>query len=215
MNVSQALQQILDLPLPFRRPSSPFSWIMNAIAGGLTEYTASSDGIQNEESGITSSSASWLDVWGQIFDIQRLSQESDSAYRFRVLYTLASGVSPPLAIQSWSRLFLSTNTVYVTESFPTAGYSISIPSGLSQSLLSSWVLGLARIRPAGVPFTVTEQVGPLILGSYAYVGSTSLAGAYLGAGSTPLNIALGTSTLNASPLVATPLLTDPLLNGTV
>lgn len=215
MDLALVLDQILDIPPAFRRPSVPYSWLVGSLAGGITSYTQASDGGELPVAGIPTAFGAWLDVWGQIYNLPRLGGEADAAYQARIVYTLTSPVVPPLAIQTWSRLFLGTNAVYVTESLPTVGYAISIPAGLPVTLIQNWISGLVRIRPAGVPFTVNTQVGPLMLGTYSYIGSTGLAGAYLGAGASRLNLSAGTSTLNATPAIATVLLTDPLLNGGV
>lgn len=215
MQPAQVLAQLLDTPQTFQRPGNPYSWLMASLAAGHSQYAQASDGAVGMASGIPTAQGPWLTVWGQIFNLPRLNGEADAAYAARILYTLTSPVAPPLAIQAWSRLFLNSPSVYVTESFPVVGYSIVIPPGLPTTLVGEWTQGLARIRPAGVPFTVLSQTGPLILGAYSYIGGNGFAGAYLGAGVTPLTGAIGASTLNASPAIATPLLTDPLLNGQI
>lgn len=215
MQPSQILAQLLDIPFTFQRPGAPYSWTIASLAGGEAGYAQASDGVVAMAAGIPTAQGPWLGVWGEIYDLPRLAGEADAAYAARILFTLASPVGPPLAIQTWSQLFFQTSGIFVTEAFPTVGYSISLPAGLSTSSLAAWVSGLARIRPAGVPISVFSQTGPLMLGTYSYIGASGFAGSYLGAGVSPAGISIGASTLNARPSIPTLLLTDPLLNGQI
>lgn len=213
MDPAAVLAQLLDTPPTFQRPGAPYSWVMGGLAAGEAGYTQASDGVVGMSSGIPTSQGPWLSTWGEIYDLPRLAGEADAAYSARILFTLAAPVAPPLAIQSWSRLFLQTSSVFVGEAFPNVGYTISIPAGLPAATITAWLSGLARIRPAGVPFQVLIQTGPLMLGTYSFIGGSGFAGAYLGVGSTPVTASIGASTLNARPSISTLLLTDPLLNG--
>lgn len=215
MNPAQALAQLLDIPFTFQRPGAPYSWTIASLAGGEAGYTQASDGVVGMASGIPTAQGPWLGVWGEIYDLPRLAGEADAAYTARILFTLASPVAPPLAIQAWSQLFFQTSGIFVTESFPAVGYSISLPAGLPAATVSAWVSGLARIRPAGVPFLIFTQTGPLMLGTYSYIGGSGFAGSYLGAGVSVSPVTIGAATLNARPSIPTLLLTDPLLNGQI
>lgn len=215
MNPAQVLAQLLDVPFTFQRPGAPYSWMIASLAGGEAGYTQASDGVVGMASGIPTSQGPWLSIWGELYDLPRLAGEADAAYAARILFTLASPVAPPLAIQTWSRMFFQTSGIFVTEDFPSVGYTISLPAGLSASSMAAWVSGLARIRPAGVPFLVALQTGPLMLGTYSFIGGSGFAGSYLGAGVSPAGLSIGAATLNALPSIPTLLLTDPLLNGQI
>ncbi len=215
MTPAQALAQLLDIPPPFQRPGSPYQWILSSLAGAEALYTQASDGVQPMVASISTAQGPWLSVWGEVFDLPRNPGEADAAYRARILFTLTSPVGPPLAIQAFSRLFLGSPEVYVTENLPAVGYTISITTNSSSALLDAWILGLARIRPAGVPFLVGYQTNPLMLGTYSYVGASGFAGSYLGYGSAVELVGVPFQTNNAAPSVPDLLLTDPLLNGTL
>lgn len=213
MDVQLVLSQLQDLPAPFLRPGATFQWIYQALAGGEAWYTEASDGIAWQVAGLPTAEGPWLTTWGEILGVGRLPGESDGAYSARVQETLLAPVGTPLAIQTYSRFILNSTLVTVSENFPAVGYTISIPVGYPSVVLSNWISGLARIRPAGVPFQITEHVGPLMLGTYSYLGASGFAAAYLGQGNQALPLNLGASTNNLQNLLPDLLMVDPNLNG--
>jgi hypothetical protein len=213
MTPALVLAQLLDLPPTFRRPGDIFQQIYNSLAAGEASYGLASDGSASALA-LPDSLGPWLALWGQVFGLPRLAQEGDIAYAVRLQNTLTSPVATPEAVQGWSRFFLDSNTVVVTEALPgTVGYVIEIPAGIGTQTLTNWILSLARIRPAGVPFQVAIQTNPLMLGTYSYIGAGGFAGAYLGYGTSAISLSIPAETGNAVPLVPEILLLDPTLNG--
>jgi hypothetical protein len=214
MDPSLVQDQLLDLPVPFIRPGTVFAEIYASLAAGESVYSLASDGVASSLY-MPSSLNGWLAVWGEIFGLPKNSGESDFFYATRILNTLTAPVGTPMGIVSWTQFILGTTNVSISENLNQGGYSISIPANLSNSTITNWLANLTRIRPAGIPFSVTTQTNPLMLGSYAYIGGSGFAGAYLGFGIETLGLNLSASTNNSQPLVSEILLTDPLLNGQV
>lgn len=213
MQPIQVLAQLLDLPSTFTRPGEVFRWLYNSLAAGESQYTLASDGIAAELYQ-PSALGPWLSTWGEILGIPRLPGESDLAFSNRIQNTLEVAVGTLAAVQAWTSYFLDTPLVSVTEAAPgQVGYTISIPAGYPAQTIANWITTLDRVRPAGVPFNLAEIAGPLMLGTYSYIGGSGFAGSYLGNGAVTVPLSIPASTTNARPLVGTTLLTDPNLNG--
>ena len=213
MDASLVKQQILDVPPPFVRSDATFTALINAQAFAESLYTIGSDASSGNLS-VTSSSNGYLSAWGEIFGITRAANESNAQFLNRLTGTLVNPVGTAASIIQFGQLILG-QTIEVNTNPNGIGYTINIPSATSSDLIDRFIASLNRIRPAGVPFTINLETEPLILETYAYAGSPSFAGAYLGYGTEPYTYTLSSSTPSATLLAPDNIVTDPLLNNNV
>ncbi len=228
MDYVTVLQRLDDLPRTFRRFDPSYIAWDNSLAAGLTLGTLGADGevaqiepwtITTSVTGVAGQSTistlaqfGWLDVWGLLFGIPRQINEADAHYVTRIAYTVKAGAGPPVAIARWIKIVWGLNAT-VQENFPGVGYSITLPGGLTQTQLVNIVLSLARIRPAGVPFSIVAGGGGLYLDTINFMDTPDVTGGFLTDGSLA-SLGIGPGTDNSVPLLPTTMLTDPTLNGT-
>ncbi len=207
-----AVQETLnDLPPTFLRPDTTWTQLTDAITAALSRYTIGADGV-DAQLNIHNARFGWLDVWGLLLGFPRRMNESDAVYLNRILYSLLIGGGPPIAIVQWIQNIWGI-TVTLAENFPAVGYQITFLPIVTQSQIDAILLDLARVRPAGVPFTTFITNVGTFLDTVNYLDAPKVAGAYLGGGGrTQLALNLIASTNNSPPLLPQILLTDPSLN---
>lgn len=213
MNFQQVQNQLTDLPRTFLRLGTPFTQWMDSITAGLTRYTSAADALIQQIVTFANAKFGWLDTWGLLFGIPRFANEADQNYSPRIPYIVQAGGGPPNAIAYWI-LNVWKVQVTVTENFPSVGYSITFPSGLTLAQIIQILISIARVRPAGVPITaVLQESSGLYLDTINFLDyAPSVTGAYLTqASSTPVS-GLGSTTNNTQPLLPTLFLTDTTLN---
>ena len=209
MDFAAVIAQLNDLPTAFQRGGPPYTQIVDALAAETTLYTSGVDSIVSQLTFATALDG-WLDVWGLIFDIPRQQNEANSKYQTRISETILAWIGTVPALQVWLNLFAPGGTI--TENLPGVGYAISLPANLSSSQITTFFTTLARIRPAGVPFTVNQLAGGLYLGTINFLGEGRMQGAYLATGiSTPV-YTLKAYTNNAAPQLPDLYFVDPTLN---
>lgn len=210
MNFQQIQSQLNDLPSTFTRPGHPYDQLIDAMTAGLFVGAAGDDGTIAEASSFTAAQFGWLDVWGLLFNIPRNNNEPDTAYRARIAYQVTAGAGPPVAIANWLKQVWGL-VVTVLEALPAVGYTIQFSTLLTPAQLSTVLLSLAKVRPAGVPFSVLSPSDGLYLNTINFMDGANVTGAYL-TGATPIALGIGPATNNTPPSLPTLLLTDPTLN---
>lgn len=209
MNVTSVLAQLNDLPTTFRRYGAPYTQVVDTLANTLALYT---NGVDSTVAQLTYSVATdgWLDVWGLIFDAPRNINEGDIPYRLRVSNTVLAWVGTLPALQVWLGLFAPGGTI--AEASPGPGCAITLSAAMTTAQITAFLSTLARIRPAGVPFTVNAVSAGAFLGTLDFLGVGMLPGAYLSSGTSPVTLPFGASTNNAVPTLPGLYFVDPTLN---
>jgi hypothetical protein len=203
------LQQLNDLPSTFKRPGAPYTQLIDSFNAALSRFTNGIDGTLAQT--FNTAQYGWLDVWGEIFNIQRVANESDSTYRVRIVLTLLAWVGTVPALEQWGIEMLGA-PITVSENVGSVGYSLTLPGTLTNTQVTAFLMSLVRVRPAGVPFTIVQAQIGLYLDTINYLDAYEPVGAYLtddGSATAPLVAALTNSTV---PLLPEFYFQDPTLN---
>lgn len=203
------LRQLNDLPTTFKRPNTPYLQLVDSFNGGLSNFTGALDAVLAQT--FEDAQYGWLDVWGAIFSIQRQNGEADGRYRARITYTLLAWVGTVPSIERWAVETLGAS-IAVTENLPGVGYEITFPGGLTSAQITAFLVSLARIRPAGVPFTYIQQQIGLYLDTIDYMGLSAVVGEYLTDDGVPAAPPIPALTNSTKPLLPEYYFTDPTLN---
>lgn len=213
MDMPAVIGVLNDLPDTFRWNGAPYTQFIDAIGAAKALFTQGADAtIGQVQSFNVPPLDGWLDTWGLLFGLPRVPGESNASYQARVSDTILAWVGTVPAIQVWINLFAQGG--YVTENPPgTLGYSVVLPSSMNNTQIRQFLVSLNRIRPIGVPFTLFQIAGGLILNTDAFfdIGSRT-AGDYLSANLIPLNALLNAVQLSAKLLLPSYLMSDPVLN---
>ena len=210
MDFLSVLSRLNALPSTFRRNSAPYTQIMDSLAWGVSLFTDTSDSTLSQVQTYANAVDGWLDVWGLLFGVPRNEDESNAVYSERIRATVQAWVGTLPAIEFWVNAYASGGVV--VENANGLGYAITLPPTMTAAQVREFLFSLNRIRPLGVPFSVTQVGSGLFLGTDAFLGMGSLAGAYLTGGTVPVPLPLNATTRNSVPLLPTLLLTDPTLN---
>jgi len=203
--------RLTDLPTAFMRQDPVYYAWQTSQETSLTEYCVPGDALPQQVT-FTNAVAGWLDVWGQLLGFQRNSEEGDVPYSIRIKNALIAPVGTPIAIELFGTQYLNA-PVSVVEGFAT--YAIGLPAYLSTAQTALFLAALARVRPAGVPFTTTQSQEGVFYDTMFFFGSPWDAGVYAGGQMTPVSLPLSQTTNNSQPLLPSLMLTDPILNGVV
>lgn len=211
MDQAKVLAAINDLPSTFKRDAdTTYLQFIDALTAALFRMTNAADGITSQLT-IGNASGGWLDLWGMLFGLPRRANEADSTYFARITITLTGGAGPVQCMLNW--VFTAWGLVIaITENLPSVGYVITFPATVSTVQIGQIIQGLAQIRPAGVPFTVVISNIGTYLDTVNYLNAGNVTGAYLGGGTTPVNLTLASANNNSPPLLPQLFLTDPTLN---
>lgn len=201
---------LLDLPPTFLRPTAWFTQFMDALAFEDAVGTTGSDDIMAQVQSFTQAQDGWIDVWGLLFGVPRNQGEGNGTYSTRVSETILAWVGTLPACQVWCNLFASGATV--TENQPSLGYVINFPTAMTASQIVAFLISFNRIRPDGVPFSLTQGGGSLYLGTEEYLGLAPIMGSYLTGGSLTGTLETVATTLSAQPILPSLLLVDPIIN---
>lgn len=201
-----------DLPSTFRREGPPYAQFIDSVATAFSRYTLSADAVQAQ---VRSFSAppldGWLDVWGLLFGIPRHTDESNANYAARILETVLAWVGTLPAIQVWVALFAVGGSA--TDNGPSGlGFSLEMPASMTLAQINTFLLSLGRIRPAGMPFKVSQAGIGLFLGTVDFLGDGMIVGNYLTTGDQPVALMIPATTLSSQPLIPALLLQDPTIN---
>lgn len=213
MDFLTVLSRLENLPSTFLRDDNTFGAWENSQAFQLSEYTQGVDALALQAN-FSNSSGNWVDVWGELFGIPRNNNEATSTYKTRISTILQFPISTVFAVEQYSSTFWG-QPITVTESTSGVGYTILLPSNIDTSQINTYLDNLAKVRPAGVPFLVSQNLETSFLNTISYVGSPGWGGAYLGGYSKPVSNQIPQPTINSQPILPTYLLSDPILNGTV
>jgi hypothetical protein len=207
----EVLARLNDLPGTYRRVDPTYVQLVGSIATSLSRHTHAADALL-AQTAFTSAEGKWLDVWGLAFGIVRHDGEADAAYRTRIAGTLVAGSGPPVAIETYMSIARGLAAT-VVENFPAVGWSLQMAGGIAAADEAALALDLARVRPAGVPYTFQFLRGGLYLSTINYVGRASVTGAYLVNPLSTVPPPIGPNTNSTAPLLPTTFLTDPNLNS--
>jgi hypothetical protein len=199
MDQPAVLAQLNDLPAPFRPAGNPYGQLVGALAAALALFTAGADATMAQVTAFGAALDGWIDVWGLLFGVPRSANEGNIPYAVRVAETVTAWVGTVPAIQVWLNLFAPGGTV--KENASGLGYVVTLPTGTTAAQASAFFTSLGRIRPAGVPFSVTQGGTGLFLGTEAFLGKGTVAGAYLSPGLAVAGLNLAATTCSSQPLL--------------
>lgn len=216
-----AVQAVLnDLPRTFTRPGNPYAQLVDAESLALATATTGWDGLATQCASLSQALDGWIDVWGLLFGVPRNSGEGNAPYAGRIVATVAPIVGSLPAIQIWMNLFLPggsvvDNAMAGNPPGPTGqvGYTLTFPAYATTAQIVLFLVGLARIRPAGVPFNIQQSGSGLFLGTINFLGKGQVAGSYLTATASASALGIGANTNSSPPLLPGLYLTDPTING--
>lgn len=210
MDFPAILARLNDLPNTFKRQGPPYTQQMDSIARALALFTISADATIQEAHAFSVNLDGWLDVWGLLWGVPRQQNEANSSFSTRITRTVLAWVGTLPAIQAWIDFYAPSGSV--TENLPTVGYTIILPQSMTLTQIQNFLISLNRIRPVGVPFTVSQVGGGVFLGTDEFIGQGLVMGSYLSGGVVFLTLPQGPSTPNSVPLIPTVLMDDSTLN---
>ena len=185
---------------------------MDALTSGMLRVTAPVDNIMAMVTQITNARYGWLDIWGLLFNVPRFPNEADVFYLARIQYEVTAGGGTPVGIAKWIAAVWRVQ-VEILEALPTVGYQIIFPATLTTAQIQAILNSLVRIRPAGVPITISAQSPDgLYLQTINFLSAADITGAYLSANAVLSTVILNPSTNNTGPTLPDLFLTDPTLN---
>lgn len=200
-----------DLPSTFKRLGAPYTQLIDALTSGAFLFTQASDGLV-AQTNFANASNGWVDVWGALAAITRRNNESDFVYKPRIQNMVLSPRMSPVAIALWLQVVEQVNAT-ISENLPEVGYTITLPPVLTPQQISTILLALGWVRPAGVPFQFGAVLGGSFLATVNYLGGAPRSiGAYLPGNAIPASVTLASSTNNTPAVLPDLLFTDPLLN---
>jgi hypothetical protein len=212
MTYNDILNQLDDLPEPFRHNGSIYPSIIASIAAALARNTNSADAVISDIN-INTAQWGWLNTIGELYGIIRTQYETDPIYRRRIEQTLIAPHGTPEAIQDFIKLILGITTV-VTENFTNCSYQINFLSPVSVATIQQVVIAINWVRPAGVPFLpLFRSSGGLFLSTCNFLGIKRVTGSYLANPTIAINVSIGPSTDNLVSQLPTLYLTDPYITG--
>lgn len=211
MDLASVQATLAALPSSFQRPGTTYAQLQRAFAASLGRLVSESNGMITQAGGAQAAGGKWMDVWGQALGIPRRSGEARSAYLSRFLATC---VAWRLSVPALEQFMLSNESasVTVTESFPSVGWTMTLPS---PNLLTSGVdleTQLKTVRPAGVPYSFLVQEGGCFLSTSVFMSRSRARGAFLTQAVKPVAAAAVASTPNTAPSLPMTYMTDPTLN---
>jgi hypothetical protein len=210
LDLPSVLARLNDLPRTFKREGPPYTLLIDSIGWQLAMFTLAADATSQRVLTFGAAFDGWLDVWGLLWGVPRQQNEANSSYSIRIARTVLAWVGTLPAIQAWLDFYAPGSVV--TENLPAVGYVITFPASMTLAQITTFLLSLNRIRPAGVPFTVVQAVGGITLGTDIFLDTGAPKGAYLSSAVNALALPIGPSTNNTSPLLPTVLFSDPTLN---
>lgn len=211
MDVSAVRATLTDLPTAFlRQPGGWFDQLMDALSFETALGTLGTDDTVTQVQSFTDAQDGWLDIWGMLAGLPRNANEGNAPYATRINQTITAWVGTLPAIQMWLNLFAPGGTVADNQSG--MGYTISTPAGMTVAQINTFLASLDRIRPAGMPFSVYQNVGGLYLGTSEFTGTGTVMGAYLTAGTSTLPLQLSPFTNSMGPLLPDLYFIAPILN---
>lgn len=211
MDFTQVQFQLKDLPPTYLRQGTPFTQWMDALTAGMILGTETIDQTISASSSANNARYGWLDIWGLLFDVPRLSNEPDISYLTRMKYELIAAGGPPVGMAFWIQKVWKVAAT-IQENLSTVGYNISLPNTLTTAQISAILSSLVAIRPAGVPFTTNLSADGLFITTVNYVDTELITGSYLTTSVGNTTVTLSAATNNTPPALPTLFLTDPTLN---
>ena len=206
MQFLDVLNQLQDLPLTFKRVGPNYTALENSFGLALSTYTVATDGVLSQLN-FQNAEFFGIGIWGTIFGVSQNVNESDTAYKTRIVNTLEAWFCTiPGLIRYMSQVY--NISASVTESGASYTLTFSTPSVSTLIILEN----LNLIRPAGVPFYVNLLSGGLYLNTINYVGSWRVTGSYLTSPVSNYSFTLPSTTNNSPALFPTTLISSPLLS---
>lgn len=214
MDAAAVQYYLNDLPKTFKRPGTGYAQWMASLGFGVSSWTEASDAVMAQVS-FTQAQWGWLDVWGQLFGIPRLNEESDAGYLPRIQALLILRGATPVSIRSFMQVLYGVNCTIV-EQFGSVTWLLKLNSPVPGVSYNALATALGRVRPAGVPFTPFQiAAGGCFISTVNFLGGSRVPGSWINTATTPQGFTLSAGTPNSVPLLPTSYLTDPTLNPTL
>ena len=212
MNYSDVNTQLSDLPQTFKRFGPVFAGLISSLSAAMARSTRAMDQLSNSIYPQTARWG-WLDTIGKLYGIVRYQNETDLAYRTRLIGTLTATRGTPTSIVNFIKLALNLN-VTITENFNLVSYQINFTRPPTQQVLQQVAISINWVRPAGVPFLPLFVVqGGLYLNTLNYFGVKRVTGSYLALPSASVVVNISANTNNPQPLLPTNYISDPYITG--
>lgn len=212
MDFGTVQQNLNDLPGTFKREGAPYTQWVDALTTLLFFFTNAADSMIAEATDFAAAQFGWADVWGEVFQIQRLPNEGTPTYKQRIKNILTANHVTPLAMTSWLNVINQVNGLII-ENLPNVGYNITLPAGLTSTRVQQIIAGLGMVRPAGVPFTVNTLGIGTYLDSINFLNTERVTGSYLSGGTSNIGLTISAGTNNSVPLIPDLLFVDPTINN--
>lgn len=210
MDFPAVLARLNDVPSTFRRDGPPYTQLIESIASAMAVYTDSSDATSVQVQSFPAAVDGWLDVWGLLWGVPRNAGEANNPYATRITRTVLAWVGTLPALQQWAIFYAPGASVI--ENANGLGYNFTLPPSMTNAQVTAFLISLDRIRPAGVPFSVTQIGGGLFLGTVEFLGTGNTPGNYLSSSVNEVAASIPSSTPNSVPLLPTLLFSDPTIN---
>jgi len=211
MDWNTIVKRLTDLPRGYLRIGPNFQQFQNSLTAGLVLGTSAYTGLTTQLN-FDTAAGNWLDVWGQLFNLPRNTDEIDFAYQMRIKLLLRSGKGTAPAIEQYVNSGLGyANTT--AENFSKISWTLTFLEPLTVAQYTQVAKNLVNIRPAGIPFLpMYVPSGGLYLDTINYLDAPSVTGAYLINSSAEVNPVISATTLSAQSTLPTTYLIDPTLN---
>lgn len=210
MDFAAVNARLNDLPSTFTRDGPPYTQLIESIGTELTTFTDAADATMSQVLNDDMALDGWLDVWGLLWGVPRIQNEANSTFNTRIARTVLAWVGTLPALQQWMNFYAPGGIV--TENPSGLGYALQFPATMTLFAIQVFIAALNRIRPAGVPFTISQIGIGLYLGTESFLNTGAPKGAYLTAGTVPVPLNIGDSTPNSLPLLPSLYFQDPTLN---
>jgi hypothetical protein len=200
-----------DLPPNFKRSGPTFQWWQNSLGTGITQWTSAVDGVMSQTSFVAAQWA-WLDLWGNLFNVIRESDQTDKNYKSAIQNMLMSRGATPVTLRYYMDWRYGVSST-VDENFTDTSWSLNInnvfPGGNYDKLASN----LGQFRPSGVPFAPFYiATGGNYLSTVNFLGASRVPGSWLTSAKVSQAFTLNAGTTNSVAKIPTTFLTDPTLN---
>ena len=226
MDISEIIEIFNNLPDPVL-PSGPnFSLLETTLQIVMGGWSTANDTINNNWIP-TPESDKILDAWGIFLGIPREYGDAAAQYLQKLKLALSNSFGTVGGIETFLSEVSNIQSSISNASSPQSGYTISLASSSTPTIISNYLKNLVYARPAGVPFSVTFLSGGVFANGSSYVqannpmtgGNWTTAyspSVYLGGGSPSQAITIPANTNNVSLQQANfPYFNDPSLTGQI
>ena len=213
MDFQDVQNQLTDLPQTFQPLGPIFAGLIESLTAALARGTRAVDQVPQNMINLPTARWGWLDAIGKLYGLVRNANETDPAYRTRILGTLSATRGTPNSIVNFLKFALNITST-ISENPILVSYQLNFNTPLSQTQLQQVAIAIGWVRPAGVPFLpIFSITGGLYINTLNYLGGKLVTGSYLSRPGATVNVVLADATDNPAPLLPTNYIVDPYITG--